>query len=91
MREQVYSMGRVIHSETRGDIMASWLLHPIDKVPLVRQFMIMTIALVVCPNGRDTHMHGGLIYAIRAMERHKRVYSLGWSMIAHLYWHSTLL
>lgn len=50
-REQIYCIGRVILSETRGRIMISWLLHPIGEVSLVRHLMIAIIALVVCPNG----------------------------------------
>lgn len=70
-------MRRVICSEMRGHIMVSWLLHSIGKVPLVRRLMIATLALAMCPNGHDTHMHGGLIYNIQAIERHRRVYSWG--------------
>lgn len=74
-REKVYAMERVMLCETRGRIMVSWLLHPTDKVLLVRQLMITTLELVMCPNGHNTHMHGGLIYTIQAIERHGRVYS----------------
>lgn len=83
--EQVYCIGRVMHSETRGHIMVIWLLHPTDEVPLVRQLMVATIALAMLPNGHDTHMHGNLTYAIRDMERHKRLYSWGQSMLSNLY------
>lgn len=65
--------------------MISWLLHPTGEVPLVRWLMIATIALVMYPNGRGTHMHGGLTYVVRYMERHQRVFSWGWIMLAHLY------
>ncbi|GLJ50131.1 hypothetical protein SUGI_1066700 [Cryptomeria japonica] len=50
-REQVYYIGRVMSSETRGRIMVSWLLHPTGEVPLMRRLMIAIIALAVCPNG----------------------------------------
>lgn len=63
-REKIYVVGRLVHSKRRGRIMVSWLIHPIGEVPLVRQLMIATLALVVCPNGCGTHMHGGLIYTI---------------------------
>ncbi|GLJ50105.1 hypothetical protein SUGI_1065780 [Cryptomeria japonica] len=84
-REQVYCIGRVMPSETRGRIMVSWLLHPTGEVPLLRRLMIAIIALAVYPNGRGTHMHGGLTWCIKAMERHRRVYAWGRSMLAHLY------
>lgn len=71
--------------EMRGCIMVSWLLHPTEEVPLMRCLMIAIIALAFCPNGRGMHMHGGLTWCIRAMERHRRVYACAQSMIAHLY------